>query len=228
LGLICLFSAGSSVHEDRVYSVSLAEFPLPDKKEPSPSSVRSAPAEEAAPFARPAPRGETPNAARPKSGPRPLEQARLKAPVPEPARRAAPEAEAGLSPEIAPERSVFARTPSADSQAQAPSLPPSGQYGGLAAYAQEQLDQRPAISRRVDPEYPDRARQIRLQGKVVVEMVVDSAGLPRACVIHSAEPPGYFEQAALEAAGKFRFSPGRIRGVPVSTLIRLPFVFRLR
>jgi protein TonB len=72
------------------------------------------------------------------------------------------------------------------------------------------------------------ARQMAVEGAVVVELVVDAAGLPKACVIHSAGPSGYFEKAALSAAWKTRFIPGKIRGVPVNTLVRLPFVFRMR
>jgi protein TonB len=57
---------------------------------------------------------------------------------------------------------------------------------------------------------------------------VDTSGLPKACAIRSAEPFGYFEEAALNAAQKIRFIPGKINGAPVNTLVLLPFVFRLQ
>jgi protein TonB len=62
----------------------------------------------------------------------------------------------------------------------------------------------------------------------MVELVVDTAGLPKACAIRSAEPAGYFEEAALNAAQRMSFLPGKVRGTPVNTLVLLPFTFRLR
>ncbi|MDR3175018.1 MAG: energy transducer TonB [Desulfovibrio sp.] len=90
------------------------------------------------------------------------------------------------------------------------------------------MDQRPSVSRRVKPEYPTRARRMSIEGTVMVELVVDTAGLPKACAIRSAEPSGYFEEAALNAVQKMRFIPGKINGAPVNTLVLLPFAFRLR
>jgi protein TonB len=69
---------------------------------------------------------------------------------------------------------------------------------------------------------------MNIEGTVMVELVVDTAGLPKACAIRSAEPAGYFEEAALSAAQKMRFIPGKINGTPVNTLVLLPFTFRLR
>jgi protein TonB len=69
---------------------------------------------------------------------------------------------------------------------------------------------------------------MRIEGAAVVELVVDTDGLPRACVIRSAQPPGYFEEAALYAAQRMRFMPGKLNGRPVNTLVLLPFAFRLR
>jgi protein TonB len=69
---------------------------------------------------------------------------------------------------------------------------------------------------------------MNVEGKVMVELVVDTSGLPKACAVRSAEPSGYFEEAALNAAQKMRFIPGKVRGAPVNTLVLLPFAFRLR
>ncbi|MDR2054267.1 MAG: TonB family protein [Desulfovibrio sp.] len=90
------------------------------------------------------------------------------------------------------------------------------------------VDQKPSILRRVKPEYPAKARNSGIDGTVVVRIVIDVAGLPSECAVHSASPPEYFEEAALEAARRTRFLPGRIRGRPVRTLVLLPFAFRLK
>lgn len=51
--------------------------------------------------------------------------------------------------------------------------------GGLSAYAEDAVDQRPSVSRRAIPEYPDRARRMNMQGQVVVQLVVDVSGKPQ-------------------------------------------------
>ncbi len=100
--------------------------------------------------------------------------------------------------------------------------------GGLSAYESDTLDQRPSITRRVEPEYPTKARRMNVQGSVKVRLVVDSSGLPHNCEVISATPDGYFEEAALNAARNMRFAPGKLKGQPVNTLVVLPFAFKLR
>jgi protein TonB len=90
------------------------------------------------------------------------------------------------------------------------------------------VDEKPSVLRRIKPEYPEKARKMRIDGTVVVRLVVDAEGLPTDCAVHTASPMEYFEDAALEAARKTRFLPGRLKGRPVRTLVLLPFDFRLK
>ncbi|WP_310598880.1 TonB family protein [Desulfobulbus sp.] len=106
--------------------------------------------------------------------------------------------------------------------------PQPQRFGGVAAYKADHVDQRPSIARRVSPEYPLKARRMEVEGEVMVQLVVDKAGQPQVCSVLAAAPAGYFEDAALEAAAKMRFIPGKIQGQPVNTMIVLPFTFRLR
>ncbi len=99
--------------------------------------------------------------------------------------------------------------------------------GGLSAYDADVVDQRPAIARKALPQYPVNARRRNLQGKVVVRIVVDTTGTPRQCAIHASAPAGVFDQAALAAARKTRFIPGKLQGHPVNTVILLPYYFAL-
>lgn len=105
---------------------------------------------------------------------------------------------------------------------------PSMNIGGLAAYDVDSVDQRPSIASRVLPEYPSKARRMNVQGRVFVRLVVDASGSPKSCEVHKAEPAGYFEDAALAAAQKTRFFPGKVRGQAVNTVVLVPFVFALR
>ncbi len=99
---------------------------------------------------------------------------------------------------------------------------------GLAAYSADTVDQIPAIARKVMPDYPTKARRLEMQGRVIVRLVVDTSGMPQACAVYEARPPGYFETAALDAARRTRFIPGKLRGQAVNTVVLLPFTFSLR
>lgn len=98
----------------------------------------------------------------------------------------------------------------------------------MSAYAEDAVDQRPSISRRVMPEYPDRARRMNMQGQVVVQLVVDVSGNPQQCAIYSSDPAGVFDDAALAAARRTRFLPGKVHGQPVNTIVLIPYQFTLR
>lgn len=100
--------------------------------------------------------------------------------------------------------------------------------GDLSAYTEDVVDQRPSISRRVMPEYPNKARRMNMQGQVVVQLVVDVSGKPQQCTIYSSSPTGVFDEAALAAARRTRFLPGKVRGQPVNTIVLIPYKFSLR
>jgi len=126
-----------------------------------------------------------------------------------------------------------ASAPSAEAAAPAPpaAAAPSGDapltIGGFAAYGEDAVDQPPSVTAQVAPEYPQRARRMNIEGRVDIRLVVDEAGKPQACAVQKAEPAGYFEEAALAAARKTRFLPGKLRGRPVNTLVHISFVFVL-
>ena len=100
--------------------------------------------------------------------------------------------------------------------------------GDLSVYAEDVVDQRPSISRRVMPEYPNKARRMNMQGQVVVQLVVDVSGKPQQCTMYSSSPTGVFDEAALAAARRTRFLPGKVRGQPVNTIVLIPYKFSLR
>jgi protein TonB len=229
-GVLFLFSADQQAETERVYHVALAEFVQPGIVQEAPAPEAFEPVVEATPPPpSPAPEPE------PEVIPPPPD------PIPEPPKEPEPKVVSTIKPtppvqaRPTPKPAPPVAQPSVQSQGE-PSSPPvqvaSGprprQFGGLSAYDQDHVDQRPSISRRVEPEYPTRARRMNIEGTVMVELVVDTAGLPKACDIRSAEPSGYFEEAALNAAQKMRFIPGKIDGAPVNTLVLLPFVFQIR
>lgn len=68
---------------------------------------------------------------------------------------------------------------------------------------------------KVLPEYPARAASKGIEGYVIVEFMVTKLGTVSNPVVIKAEPPGYFERAALKAASKFKYKPKVINGEPV-------------
>ena len=89
---------------------------------------------------------------------------------------------------------------------------------GNTVYQVDKVDQRPAIARRIAPQYPAKAQRMTMEDKMMVQLVVDREGQPGNIAIFSAEPPGYFEEAALSAARQMRFVPGKIKGQPAILL----------
>lgn len=80
---------------------------------------------------------------------------------------------------------------------------------------------------KVAPVYPMRALQRRLEGYVIVEFAVTASGSVRnVVVVESSEP--VFEEAAIEAAQKFRYKPRVVNGEAVEvTGVQNKITFKL-
>lgn len=68
---------------------------------------------------------------------------------------------------------------------------------------------------KVAPIYPSRAQARGIEGWVLVEFTVTTAGTTKDPVVVEAEPAGYFEEAARQAVLKFRYKPRVVNGSPV-------------
>ena len=68
-------------------------------------------------------------------------------------------------------------------------------------------------------------RQGIREGRVRLLMEVDITGRVREVRVLSAEPPGYFEAASVDAARQWRFTPGRVADRDVVTRFELPIHF---
>ena len=65
---------------------------------------------------------------------------------------------------------------------------------------------------KVAPVYPRRALQRGIEGFVLVEFTVTKQGTVRDPVVVEANPSGIFEQAAMDAAMKFKYKPRVVNG----------------
>lgn len=213
--VLYLFSGSDAASEERVYHVSLAEFaaPPPALAESVQAAAPPEPEPEPEPVPPPAPEPE------PEPAPDPPKEPEVKA--------ISTKKKPDAPPKEKPKPRKADPKPTPPAQAEGPPGPRPSQIGGLSAYKSDHVDQRPSIARRVAPEYPNKAKRMNIEGKVLVQLVVDTSGAPKACTVKSADPPGYFEDAALAAAGKMRFIPGKLKGQVVNTVVLLPFAFRL-
>ena len=66
---------------------------------------------------------------------------------------------------------------------------------------------------KVAPIYPRRALSRGIEGYVIVEFIVTKQGSVRSPVVVEAQPQGIFDQAAKDAALKFKYKPRVIDGV---------------
>jgi TonB family protein len=90
-------------------------------------------------------------------------------------------------------------------------------------------DERVEVWTRQLPVYPDLLRQAGVQGRVVLEAVVDTTGHVQATSIQvvTATNPG-FVAAARQALLATLFRPAMVGGRPIRILVRIPYEFALR
>ncbi|MDG1122072.1 MAG: energy transducer TonB [Glaciecola sp.] len=67
---------------------------------------------------------------------------------------------------------------------------------------------------KVAPVYPRRALQRGIEGFVIVEFTVSTIGAVKNPIVIEAQPQGIFDQAAMDAAKKFKYKPRVVNGEP--------------
>lgn len=81
---------------------------------------------------------------------------------------------------------------------------------------------------RIQPQYPRRAQERGIEGYVIVELTVTEQGTVENVRVIEADPPGYFERAAEQAAMKFKYKPKVVNGEPIPVEgVRYIFTFNL-
>jgi protein TonB len=90
------------------------------------------------------------------------------------------------------------------------------------------VDEKPRITRQIEPEYPEHARRARIGGRVVTRFLVTAEGRVTHASIVSAQPAGIFDKAVLEALDKWTFHPAQLKGKSVAAWVMLPVKFDLK
>jgi protein TonB len=80
---------------------------------------------------------------------------------------------------------------------------------------------------RMPPRYPIQAKRRGIEGWVKVNFMVNQQGLVEKIKIVDAHPAGVFDQSAIQSISTWRFNPGTVEGVAVSTLATQILKFEL-
>ncbi|WP_321473633.1 energy transducer TonB [uncultured Paludibaculum sp.] len=97
---------------------------------------------------------------------------------------------------------------------------------------------RPVPTKAVEPEYSKAARDARIEGVVLLSIVVDESGLPTQIKVQRwslkqkeggdvVEDALGLDQSAMDAVRKWRFRPGQKDGKPVAVRANVEINFRL-
>jgi protein TonB len=82
----------------------------------------------------------------------------------------------------------------------------------------------PEMIKQVNPQFPSFASQMRMEGTVWVKIAVGTAGKPIDVRILKSENEA-FNEAAIEAAARFEFTPAYLDDKPVATWVSIPIRF---
>lgn len=106
--------------------------------------------------------------------------------------------------------------------------PGSGGGIGGGAYRPGGAVTAPRVIVEVKPTYTSDALHRRIQGTVVLELIVTREGRPSQIrVIRSLDPEG-LDECAVAAAAQWRFEAGRLAGTPVDVLVTIMLDFWIR
>lgn len=138
-------------------------------------------------------------------------------------------AETPTTPQVA--RVSFSR---AGTEILAPNLlaPPSidakaSLSGGLSVSVGTDQDVMPLV--RINPDYPPRAQSRGLQGWVVVQFTITPAGTVKDAKVVDADPKGVFDEAAVNAVSRWKYTPKVEEGVPVERRgVQVKLTFKLQ
>lgn len=86
----------------------------------------------------------------------------------------------------------------------------------------------PTLRSQVKPLYTSAAMQRKIQGTVVLEMIVGSDGVPYDVRVVRSLDAGGLDEEAIRAAKEWRFNPGRVGDTPVDVRVVLVIDFHLR
>ncbi len=89
------------------------------------------------------------------------------------------------------------------------------------------VEKQPEVVKKVEPKYPELAMRAGLEGKVTVKIWVDKEGKVKQVVVLKSDAE-IFNEAAIEAAKQWVFTPAYMNNGPVAVWVSVPFKFKLK
>jgi protein TonB len=168
-----------------------------------------------------------PETAAPQPGPEGT-KAPMPAPAPAPARpRTVPEAARPI-PEPPPDAAVPTESRNEPPPVEGPPGIPVPQIDDPEFYPARLLDQYPRPVEEVELKYPQKAGTEDMSGTVTLLLLIDELGMVVEATVVEADPPGYFEEAAIEAFKAALFTPGQRDGKVVKSRLVVEVAFDAR
>ncbi len=112
-------------------------------------------------------------------------------------------------------------------------VPPSLEHFSMniptlkSSYSINELDQPLTALVKIPPLYPLRAKKRGIEGSVRVEFTVTVKGFVDQIEIIRAKPKKTFNKAVINCVSQWRFKPGTVEGIPVSTRAGTTIYFKL-
>lgn len=91
----------------------------------------------------------------------------------------------------------------------------------------ETVDQKPRAIKRPPLKYPARAMAKQIEGFVMLSVLIDEQGNVADVKVIESDPPGTFDQAAIQNIKKWKFEPARYDGKAVSLWVNQPISFEV-
>jgi TonB family protein len=88
-----------------------------------------------------------------------------------------------------------------------------------AAVENAAIERLAKVVKKVDPRFPQNAREKNISGSVLIEVSVSSGGQPVKLRVLDSQPPGVFDSSAVEALRAWVFEPAMNRGQPVASTV---------
>lgn len=110
-------------------------------------------------------------------------------------------------------------------------LPSMGTLPGADLPTDAVVDEREIPARpksRPKPTYPRLAQRQGIEGFVTLRLRIDANGAVQDAVVVDADPPGVFDEAALQTARRYRFTPARRGSEAVATTLQQTIRFELQ
>jgi periplasmic protein TonB len=100
---------------------------------------------------------------------------------------------------------------------------------GNEVFMEAIVEEKPAVLSGPNPQYPELLRQAGIQGRVMVQAIIDTLGRAEASSVKVLQSPNPgFDQSAKTYVLKTLFRPARVHGRAVRVLVQLPIDYRLK